>query len=53
MLDTPPNQSAEGSPEGLRGFPGRAQLELAQAPAILAEGGMPDLAKHLTGLGVA
>lgn len=32
-------------------FPEGAQLEMARALTIVAEGGMPDIAKPLTGLG--
>src|ERR1700689_1005942 len=32
-------------------FPQGAQIEMARALTILAEGQMPDIAKHLTGLG--
>jgi phage-related protein len=32
-------------------FPAGAQIEIGRALTILAEGRMPDIAKHLTGLG--
>jgi phage-related protein len=47
----PPHKLAEGRQEGFRGLPAGAQIEMARALTILAEGSMPDIAKPLTGLG--
>jgi phage-related protein len=37
--------------KGFDDFPDGAQLEMARALTILAEGQMPDIAKHLSGFG--
>jgi phage-related protein len=42
---------AEGGPEDFVRFPEGAQIELARALTIVAEGGHPDIAKPLKGFG--
>ena len=44
---------AEGGPEGLRAVPHGAQIAMDRALTIVAEGGFPDIAKPLKGLGLS
>ena len=41
-----------GARKDFEDFPQGAQIEMARALTVLAEGRLPDIAKHLTGLGV-
>lgn len=41
----------KGARKDFEDFPPAAQIEMARALTILAEGQMPDIAKHLTGFG--
>ncbi|RYY18053.1 MAG: type II toxin-antitoxin system RelE/ParE family toxin [Alphaproteobacteria bacterium] len=40
-----------GARKDFEDFPQGAQIEMARALTVLAEGQLPDIAKHLTGLG--
>jgi len=40
-----------GARKDFEDFPQGAQIEMARALTVLAEGRLPDIAKHLTGLG--
>ena len=51
MRDTRPISWLKGARKDFEDFPQGAQLEMARALTILAEGRMPDIAKPLTGLG--
>jgi phage-related protein len=51
MRDTRPISWLKGARKDFEEFPDGAQLEMARALTILAEGRMPDIAKPLTGLG--
>jgi phage-related protein len=51
MRDTRPISWLKGAKRDFEDFPQEAQLEMARALTILAEGRMPDIAKPLTGLG--
>jgi phage-related protein len=51
MRDTRPISWLKGARKDFEDFPQGAQIEMARALTILAEGRMPDIAKHLTGLG--
>jgi phage-related protein len=51
MRDTRPISWLKGARKDFEDFPQVAQLEMARALTILAEGRMPDIAKPLTGLG--
>jgi phage-related protein len=51
MRDTRPISWLRGAKKDFEDFPQSAQIELARALTILAEGQMPDIAKPLTGLG--
>ena len=51
MRDTRPISWLKGARKDFEDFPQGAQLEMARALTILAEGRMPDLAKLLTGFG--
>jgi phage-related protein len=46
-----PGQLAQGARKDFEDFPKGAQIEMARALTILAEGQMPEIAKPLTGLG--
>lgn len=51
MRDTRPISWLRGARKDFEDFPQGAQIEMARALTILAEGQMPDIAKPLTGLG--
>ena len=51
MRDTRPISWLKGARKDFEDFPQGAQIEMARALTILAEGQMPDIAKPLTGLG--
>jgi phage-related protein len=51
MRDTRPISWLKGARRDFEDFPQGAQLEMARALTILAEGRMPDIAKPLTGFG--
>lgn len=51
MRDTRPISWLKGARKDFEDFPQGAQLEMARALTILAEGRMPEIAKPLTGLG--
>ena len=51
MRDTRPISWLKGARKDFENFPDGAQIEMARALTILAEGRMPDIAKPLTGLG--
>jgi phage-related protein len=51
MRDTRPISWLKGARKNFEDFPQGAQLEMARALTILAEGRMPEIAKPLTGLG--
>lgn len=51
MRDSRPISWLKGARKDFEGFPQGAQIEMARALTILAEGRMPDIAKPLTGLG--
>lgn len=51
MRDTRPISWLKGARKDFEDFPQGAQLEMARALTVLAEGRMPDIAKPLTGLG--
>jgi phage-related protein len=51
MRDTRPISWLKGGRKDFEDFPQGAQLEMARALTILAEGRMPEIAKPLTGLG--
>jgi phage-related protein len=51
MRDTRPISWLKAARKDFEDFPKGAQIEIARALTILAEGRMPDIAKPLTGLG--
>jgi phage-related protein len=51
LRNTRPISWLKGARKDFEGFPQGAQLEMARALTILAEGRMPDIAKPLMGLG--
>ncbi len=51
MRNTRPISWIKAARKDFQGFPQGAQVEMARALTILAEGRMPDIAKPLTGLG--
>jgi phage-related protein len=51
MRDTRPISWLKRARKDFEDFPQGAQIEMARALTILAEGQMPDIAKPLTGLG--
>jgi phage-related protein len=51
MRDTRPISWLKGARKDFEDFPQGAQIDMARALTILAEGRMPDIAKPLTGLG--
>lgn len=51
MIDSRPISWLRGARKDFEDFPQGAQIEMARALTILAEGRMPDIAKPLTGLG--
>lgn len=51
MRDSRPISWLRGARKDFEDFPQGAQIEMARALTILAEGRMPDIAKPLTGLG--
>lgn len=51
MRDTRPISWLKGARKDFEDFPQGAQIEMARALTILAEGRMPDLTKPLTGFG--
>ena len=51
MRDTRPVSWLKGARRDFEDFPQGAQIEMARALTILAEGRMPDIAKPLTGFG--
>ncbi len=51
MIDTRPISWLKAARKDFEEFPAGAQLEMGRALTILAEGQMPDIAKHLTGFG--
>jgi phage-related protein len=51
MRNTRPINRLRGARKDFEDFPRGAQVEMARALTILAEGQMPDIAKPLTGLG--
>jgi phage-related protein len=51
MRDTRPISWLKGARKDFEDFPQGAQIEMARALTILADGRMPDIAKPLTGLG--
>jgi phage-related protein len=51
LRNTRPISWLKGARKDFEGFPQGAQLEMARALTVLAEGQMPDIAKALTGLG--
>jgi phage-related protein len=51
MRDTRPIGWLKGARKDFEDFPQGAQIEMARALTILAEGQMPDIAKPLAGLG--
>jgi phage-related protein len=51
MRNTRPISWIKAARKAFDDFPQGAQLEMARALTILAEGQMPDIAKHLTGFG--
>jgi phage-related protein len=51
MRDSRPISWIRAARKDFDDFPQGAQIEMARALTILAEGRMPDIAKHLTGFG--
>ena len=51
LRNTRPINWLKGARKDFEAFPQGAQLEMARALTIVAEGRMPDIAKHLTGFG--
>lgn len=51
MINTRPVSWLKAARKDFQDFPQGAQIELARALTILADGQMPDIAKHLVGLG--
>src|SRR5277367_3919562 len=51
LRDSRPISWIKGARKDFEDFPQGAQIEMAQALTILAEGRMPDIAKPLTGFG--
>jgi phage-related protein len=51
LRDTRPISWLKGARKDFEDFPQGAQIEMARALTILAEGRMPDIAKPLTGFG--
>jgi phage-related protein len=51
LRDTRPISWLKGARKDFEAFPQGAQLEMARALTVLAEGRMPDIAKPLTGFG--
>jgi len=51
MIDTRPISWLKAARKDFKEFPAGARLEMARALTILAEGQMPDIAKHLAGFG--
>jgi phage-related protein len=51
LRDTRPISWLKGARRDFEDFPQEAQIEMVRALTILAEGRMPDIAKHLTGFG--
>jgi phage-related protein len=51
LRDSRPISWLKGARKDFEDFPQGAQIEMARALTILAEGQMPDIAKPLTGLG--
>jgi phage-related protein len=51
MNETRPVSWIKGARKDFTSFPVAAQLEMARALTVVAEGGKPDLAKPMTGLG--
>jgi phage-related protein len=51
LRNTRPISWLKGARKDFEDFPQEAQLDMARALTILAEGQMPDIAKPLTGLG--
>ena len=51
MRDSRPISWLRGAQKDFEDFPQGAQIEMARALTILAEGRMPDIAKPFTGLG--
>ncbi len=49
LRDSRPVSWIKGARKDFEDFPQGAQIEMARALTILAEGRMPDIAKHLTG----
>ena len=51
LRDSRPISWIRGARKDFEEFPQGAQIEMARALTVLAEGRLPDIAKHLTGLG--
>jgi phage-related protein len=51
LRNTRPISWLKAARKDFEDFPQGAQIEMARALTILAEGRMPDIAKHLTGFG--
>jgi phage-related protein len=51
LKDSRPISWIKGARRDFEDFPQGAQIEIARALTVLAEGQIPDIAKHLTGLG--
>ena len=51
LRNTRPISWLKAARKDFEDFPPGAQIEMARALTILAEGRMPDIAKHLTGFG--
>ena len=51
LRDTRPISWLKGARKDFEDFPQGAQIEMARALTVLAEGRMPDIAKPLTGFG--
>jgi phage-related protein len=51
LRNTSPISWLKAVRKDFEGFPPGAQIEMARALTILAEGRMPDISKHLTGFG--
>ena len=51
LRDSRPISWIKGARKDFEDFPQGAQIEMARALTVLAEGRFPDIAKHLTGLG--
>jgi phage-related protein len=51
LRDTRPISWLKGARRDFQDFPQTAQIEMARALTVLAEGRMPDIAKPLTGFG--